>query len=343
MAFESELSALYGQLSKTTTEVPVTVPIETAQVPVVQPPVEVPKVDIPAVAQVPVIEAPVKLDGIVEDWDTQAPKAETTVTIPEFDFAALAKELGVTEVKTKEELIAKVSEIKAKATTAPQEPTVLPQDLAKAVEIAKQGGNYLEYLKVAAVDWSKEDPVILFENWVYDRFAKGGKTSEQIDEYLGKIDEFDKEVRGIELQNQYIAYQNQQRIIIENQARLEKQERDATARRTLDSMNDIYGFKLSGTNKEELFSDFTTPAGQALLAQAGGNYKKALEGLFTFKYGAKIDQFRKKQLHDLTKRELLNELQNPKITSPSEIANAAVIEKDPIKLYLSELSQKQGL
>lgn len=350
MTLEDELNSLLLQLPAKapveTPPAPAAPTLDTHVTPPVDPaPVEAPKVVTPPVAQTPPVATPEpSLDEPVDDWELDTPKpAEPAPTT--LDIQAIAKELGVENVKTKEDLVKTLSELKIKAEAASKNIEVLPEDLAKAVDIAKQGGNYLEYLKVSAVDWQKQDPVLLFENWVYDRMAKQNKTAEEIDAYLDKIDDIDKELRGQELQAQYINYQNQQRMAIENQAKAEKQQFEASARAALNSISDIYGFKLNQSHRDSLYHDFTsTPVGKALLAQSGGDFKSALEGLFNVKYGAKIDQFRKQQLKNSVKRDLLNELQNPKITVPANVTTPVRDEKvDPIKTYLSELQVKMGL
>lgn len=309
-------------------------------VPVVEPKVAEPTPASAVAAAEPVVD----LDAPVENWEIDAPVAPVPEPVVQLDVQTLAKELGFESAKTKEELAKAIAEVKIKAEAASKNIEVLPEDLTKAVEIARQGGNYLEYLKVSSVDWSKQDPISLFENWVFDRLAKQNKTVEEIDAYLDKVDDVDKDLRGRELQMQYTNYQNQQRAAIEAQTRQERQQFENATQAALNSISDVYGFKLSQSHKETLFRDFTSSQiGRALLAQSNGDFKQALTGLFNVKYGAKIDQFRKQQIKNSTKRELLNEITNPKITVTGALAQPSIDKIDPIKTYLSELQTKTGL
>lgn len=350
MSLEEELSKAFGQLAAQPVETPLVVTTSEPIAPIVAPaapaaPVEPPKVE-PAPVVAPVVEAPeVNPDALVENWDV-IPSAESVVTqAPAADFSDIAKVLGLGEVKAKEDIVNAVTALKIKAEAQSKDVSVLPEDLAKAVDIAKQGGNYLDYLKVASVDWSKADPVILFQDWVFDRSAKQGKTAEEVEAYLEKIDDFEKEIRGVELQNQYIQFQTRQKQDIENQVKFEKQERDAAARRAIESTDSVLGFKISPSQKEELFSEFSiSPVGRALLAQTGGDYKKAVERLALMKYGDKMDAVRRKQIEALSKRSLLKELNNPNITAPGQVAgNVNTTPLNPIDVYFSELKQKTGL
>jgi len=345
---EQGLQDIYSQLSVKPVEPATTLEthVSPPQPPALAAPVAAVTPNVEPVATVVPVVAPmvVDVDTPVENWELDAPEPVTPVA-PVIDFQSIAKELGFENVKTKEEFAKQVSEIKIKAEAASKNIEVLPQDLAKAVDIAKQGGNYLEYLKVSAVDWAKQDPILLYENWVYNSLAKNGKNVEEIDEFLDKQSDIEKDLKGRELQNQYIGFQQQQRSNIENQTRAEKQQFDGAVQTALTSLNDIYGFRLNESQKETLYRDFTTnQIGRALLAQTGGDFKQALTGLFNIKYGDKIDRFRKQQIKNATKRELLEEIQNPKLTTPANVGTPLSTEKvDPLKLYFDEVKFKTGL
>jgi len=347
MTLEEELAGIVSKLNPTPTPAPASpeANIQNHVTPPQPAPVVEPKVAPAApVAVAPVVEPVVDLDAPVDNWEIDAPVSPAPEAPLQLDVQTLAKELGFESAKTKEDLAKAIAEVKIKAEAASKNIEVLPEDLTKAVEIARQGGNYLEYLKVSSVDWSKQDPISLFENWVFDRLAKQNKTVEEIDTYLDSVNDVDKDLRGRELQMQYTNYQNQQRAAIEAQARQERQQFENATQSALNSISDVYGFKLSQSHKETLFRDFTSSQiGRALLAQSNGDFKQALTGLFNVKYGAKIDQFRKQQIKNSTKRELLNEITNPKITSPGAIAAPSTDKIDPIKTYLSELQIKTGL
>jgi len=180
---------------------------------------------------------------------------------------------------------------------------------------------------------------------MYDRLGAQGRKAEEIDNYLDKIDEVEKEARGIELVGQYISHQRAEQSRIQNQAVIEKQQREVAARQALDSFNDVYGFKLSYGHKEELFKDLTTTAyGRALVAQTGGDFRQAARGLFLLKYGDTVDKIRRKQLEDVAKRDYISSVTNAKITSPGEPANPGTPKKEyGLQEYLEQLKQSQGL
>ena len=278
------------------------------------------------------------VDGMIDDWDVSQPKPDTN------DISELAKEFGFDNVKSKSDFAQAVKQLK-ESTNQSSLLDNIPSELAQAVKLAAQGNkNYYEYLRATAVDWSKQDPTALFENWVFDKLSEQGKTAEEIEEYINRIDPMDKNLRGRDLQRQFSDQQRQQQEYIRQQAAQEAFVFETKTKSALESLNDVYGFKLNPVHKQALLQDFVnTPVGRALLAQTGGDYTKALQGLFNVKYGEQIDKFRRDRVRNVAKRELLNDLQRPQLNTPTNAAAPSQEKVDPIALYLKELKAKSGL
>lgn len=294
-----------------------------------------------ATEEVTVAPSPqVEVGHLVENWDDTVQPPAVSPSNDVTNLSALAKELGFEGVTTKEELITRVSESKAQK----GQPTALPTDLAKAVEIASQGGNYLEYLQVSSVDWSKQDPLTLYENWVFDNLVQKGKTAEEIDAYLDRVDDLDKEMRGVELRNQLVTNQLQRKQSIEHQTQVAQQQFEVSTQKALSQIDDVYGFKLSALQKDSIMRDFThSPLGRILVSQTNGDFKEALVGMFNLKYGSKIDNFRRQQIKNATKRDLLNEMTNAKITPPGSQPAQPSATIPAINAYLEQLKTQTGL
>lgn len=285
----------------------------------------VPDVIVPTVA--PVVDA----NAFVDVWDTDpstvstpvatAPVAQAPVATPQ-DFSYLADVLGKEKITSKEELLSAVNEVKSKAEVV----TGLPENLTKALEIAKQGGNYLEYLGVSVVDWSKEDPITLYENYVIDQYTRqdGTVDYEKVDKILDKIDEDDKEMRGMDLQKQYINYQAQQKNALEQQARNSRMNFEQTIRKTLDGVSEIAGFKLSPTHKEDIYAYIAK--GEDLRNQ---DINQRIHNAFITKYWGKIDGYRKTQIKNSALKNILEQVTVSDITP----VNSAPLTSDAPKGY----------
>lgn len=362
---QTELAQLLGDLAKTATSSTAVEPtpsdnsgITTTPTPTVEPAPVVPNVVPPVVTPEPVaiVAKPDNLETIVEAWDEDASGTAPTVpsatqpattSAPSFDFSKMANVLGK-EIKTEDELVTTISDLKKVVDSYSQEKTSIPQDLAKAIEIAKLQGNYLEYLNVSSVDWNKQDPVEVFENYIIDRAtdASGNVDYEKVDAYLDKIDDFEKEVKGRELILNYVNAQKQVQAQIEAKAVEEKRQREQGLRVALDSVSDINGFKLSPTHKEEIFNAFVSGnAIKNMFYDGAGklDFNKVVKALFITKYWDKVDNFRKQQVRNAAKREILENLTQPSLSTASSVVNPAP-SKNGYSLddYVADLKKQKG-
>lgn len=355
---EKDINDLFGQLiAQNGNTAPATQPTTEPTVPVNQPPVvpvttaqpQVPTATVPNVeptAQtapvVPATPTTVDLDAVVSNWDSPEPVSSepvVPVTAPvqttTNDLFEVAKVLNLGEIKSKEEFVRAAQELKAKADSL----GVLPDDLAKAVEIAKLGGNYLEFLNVSVIDWASQDPVVLYENYVIDRYTKDGKVdSEKVDKLLDRMDEDEKELRGLELQNQYMAIQNQQKQNIEQQARASRTQFESEVKRAVDSMDAIAGFKLSPNHKTEILKDILSGADLK-----HNDLRSRVEALALRKYWGKMDEYRKTQIKNATAKQMLDEATFPKLTSTTQPASPDSKSAEPLWMgYLKEIEQRNA-
>lgn len=328
---QSELQDLIGQMSAQVTkpqEPVATTPnpdpsVQTTPAAVTEVPNAVPAttpVTEPAKVQEPA-KTSIDVDAVVEDWETKAPTTavpasatpvvETPKVHESIDFSEFAKVLNKETIKSKEELISTVQEKMKDAELL----TKVPETLKKAIEIASLGGNYLEYLGVSQIDWAKEDPILLYENYVIDQYTddQGQTNYEKADTILDKLDDAEKELRGRELQRQYITYQGQQKSQYEYQARQVKQNFEQAVRKGVEGITEIAGFKLSPSKKEELYSYVIS--GQDLNQQ---NIQTRLFNAFITKNWGALDSFRKTQIKNAAQKQLLDEVTVPNITPVGE-------------------------
>lgn len=351
---QQELGDLFASLAKESngvqqTTAPVEVPpVQTPVVtePVVQAPVSTPNVA-PAPNATPALTVATPTPvvspdtvGGVDGWDNSVVTAPVTsapvvapVSTPTVDFSDFAKVLGQ-DVKTKDELVSLVATVKAKA----DELSTLPENLSKAIEIARLGGNYLEYLGVSAIDWGKEDPVTLYENHVINQFSdqEGKVDYEKVDRILDKMDDDEKELRGRDLQRQYISIQSQSKHQAEAQARAQRSAFEQSVRRTVDSLSEVHGFKLSPAHKEELYSEIVR--GEDLRPT---DVSQRVVNRFVTKYFGKIDSFRKEQIKNAAKREILEQAQLPNLTTTTEATSTAPDRGYNLGDFLKELENKK--
>jgi len=304
----------------------------------------------PAAAQTPPVEpsTPVSpVDGLIEDWDspaqgapsqetptTPAQTAPTTAVDPE--LLSIAKVLGKEEIKSTKEVVTVVEEMKKELESL----KALPDDLAKAVEIAKSQGNYLEYLQVGAVDWSKEDPVVLYENYVEEQFydpQTGLVDYERVDKFLERLDDDEKEFRGKELQRNYIAYQKQQKEAILAQARAQKEQFERSVKQAIEELKDVNGFVVSPAKKAELL-DYVLSGADLKVSDV----KTRVINAFLHKNFQSIDKYMKTKIQNAVKREILQEAQLPDVQPSTQPVETTPQKGYSLSDYLADLQKQRG-
>jgi hypothetical protein len=329
------------------TEPQASIPPTETEVPVTE---ETPKADAPTAAapETPKVETPVedKVESSWSDWDTpEVPKADATApaVVPNEIFTDLSKALGV-EIKTKDDIVA-AYKAQAEKTALPDN---LPSELKKAIELASQGADYLEYLKVNTVDYGKADPVQLYEDYIIDSMSdKDGNVAdpEKLDEYLDSLSDLDKTIRGNEIKRQLISAQAQRTAQLEQEARMSREKHDTELKAALRSMDEVDQFKITDFHRTELFNWISSgKIMQDLFYDANGQFDavKVSKIAFRNKYHDKLDAYQKTKLRNATKREILKDITNQDITSPKQPANPEPKKGYGIGDYIQSLQDQMN-
>lgn len=284
----------------------------------------------PVVTQVPAQVEP----SVIDNWDTIVADTEIKSVAPvEFDFTTIGKDLGL-EVRTKDELVNQVRAIRTQADQLKQERDSLlsnvPQDLVKAIDLAKKGGDYLGYLGIGATDYATADPVEVYTKFVENSLTdpKTGVTDwDKVDSHLDKLDDADLEIRGRQIQLQYVQYQNEQRAQKEQQIYAQRQEQERDIRQAVDRLEKVGDFKVSSTHKQEIYQDLLAdPLKDYRKGNGQFDFEKLARDRFILKNYEKLDKFRQQQIKNAAKREILNEITNPELTKPGALP-APIVKK----------------
>lgn len=255
-------------------------------------------------------------EGIV---DLDIPEQTVETTTPEaFDFDSFVKDIGV-EVKSKDEFKTKVKELMAK-----EDPLKgIPDNLRKAVEFAKSGGDPLQYLKISQVDYSQIEPGVLYENHILSTVGDKAKAQE----YLDSLSPLAKEIEGERLKTQYIQMQNQQELQLrqelEANAKQElkrKAENEQRLRETINKVDDVAGFKVKPSQKDRFLKDVTEgKLTQKLFFNEKGeyDYDKMFKINFLAENFDQIQKYYKGKVKTETTKSIINDLQNVQIDKPT--------------------------
>jgi hypothetical protein len=309
----------------------------------------------PTEAPVPAVVAPtaevkteVKEEGPFSDWDSPSEPTQavtpTAGTLPTEVFSELGKALGLDKVQGKEDVVAAISALRAEAEKVKADKTQIHPELQKAIELNQKGGDFYEYLKVTSADYSKANPVTLYEDYVIEQFADatGLVDEDKVNNYLDSLPDEEKELRGRELQRKLVHEQARRVAEIENDANMRKQKHDAELKAALGGLTEVDGFKVDDSHRRDLFDWVTGKMMKDLFYGADGSLdpQKVARVAFRNKYHDKLDSYYKSKIRNTTKREILAEVTNAQITSPAISANPSPAKGYGINEYINSLEQK---
>lgn len=292
------------------------------------PQVETEKVSPPTEVQ----SAPRKVEEppVLENWDKSVkdePKTTTEPAItPEPYHVQIAKKVGI-ELKDEDDLIAKLK-------ADPYEG--VPNNLKKAVELAKKQGDFLSLLKVSQVDYSQIDPVGLYEADILGKAAD----KQAAKEYLDSISPIQKQIEGDRLKQNYIYQQKMQEQELFRAADAEKAQavavRAQAETQLQEALNktesiDVAGYKLKLESKHkrqlaenlkssEFWNDnrYKTPKGYDI-------ERKVRDEFLTANWDT-VQQFLQERVKTATLKEIQQEVQN--VDLEKNTAREQVVQKN---------------
>lgn len=305
------------------------VPVVNSSPTPVEPKVEVKDTPVVETPATPVEPAPVDLDN----WDDSQPSDPKPQEIDPF-----FKEVGI-EAQSWDEVKTKLKERLVKEE--------YPDNLKKAIEVFKKGGDYLEVLKINSVDYSKIDPIQIYESHIHSNAVN----PDEAKAYLDGKSEVEKRIEGKRLQQQYINYQKQQESDLMQKLEAEaarkaeaKKVADERLKSTLDKVEKIAGLTVKPHHKAEIFDAITTGRMQRELFfdQKTGEYdfNSMVETYFLKKNLPKIMDHLKKVTETTTKRTFLQEITNAEITKPSEKPKPETENRSQLERYVDSLKPK---
>lgn len=308
-----------------------------------------------------------KVADVELSWDTEEaePKKESKV---DFDFSELGGALELGEVKTKEEFIAKASELKSKLKQFEEAPlSGIPDEFKEVIKVAK-AGDWRSYLAEESVDWSKLDPAGLFEDeWIKTnsrnpRFYTDGKLNQDmLEEALAGIPEASKYYEGTRIQQGLIEQQQRRKaqIAVEAEQKLARAEKVlSTATKNLQEILpfESYGIKFGPKHSSEIYQGISNSkltrkhlgVDYESLVRSGADMTAISATIAKAEYAEKMLKFKADNSRVQGKKEILELTQNAQIKSPGSAAKpeSEQKQKSPMEIYREKLlsqQQKGGL
>lgn len=272
---------------------------------------------------------------VVTSWDADE-TTSTKVEAPKADWTKIGSALELQDVKDEDQIVSKVSELKTKLKEYEEKPLAgIPDDFKEVIEITKSGGNWKDYLASQIVDYTKVDPVQLFEDEFFQdavknpKFFVDGKFDQSLAEAeLDRMTDFQKTHYGRQIQEGKMHQQRQRQLEIKAkaEARLANAEKSlSTATRDLNELLpfESHGIKFEPKHSSEIYQGITSSkltkellgVSYEALVQSGADMKAVAKTIAAAKYAEKMIKFKSQSAKVEAKKELLDKTQNPQIRS----------------------------
>jgi len=255
-----------------------------------------------------------------DSWDTEAPVEVVSSDSKEsaFDFGEISKEFGFEEIKTKDEFISKLKNefttLKSKDFEVSKVLEDVPATLAEAVMIAKEGGDYLEYLNIGKVDYSIYSDKDLVANSIANYFLdEEGKVNEdELNDYVESLPEKQVQIEADKIRKQLDFNKLNVKNKILSDATKKKELRLKEITEAVNKTESISGYKLNPYHKQKMITEFEKDNVIKALFYTDGKFdaSKAIDTYFKVSNWDKIENFRKNKIRNETKKMIVDEMSN---------------------------------
>jgi len=280
----------------------------------------------------------------ISDWDVTP--TETGEDAAEFDYKSLASEVGF-EATGKEDFVQKINDMKAKA-EVPDPLEKLPTKLKKAIEIASQDGNYMEYLQITDVDYNAYKNIDLVTNDYAQMLidANGVVDEDRLNAVMDSMTDADIDRRGLELKQTLGQRQAQIAANIEADASRNREIATRELKSVLEGFNEYRGFKYGPTHKKQIFDGVSSGdmIGQMFHGSDGKiDQAKVVKAFANHLFGDKQHEFTKQQSATKATKKVLDKLSNKQIEPKGKLVGVKPTGGEKtIQQSLAEDVEKNG-
>lgn len=259
-------------------------------------------------------------------WEQEDSKGETTLETnesSEIDFSSLSNALGI-EGTNQQSIVEEFNTLrqqnedyKKKVEELSVEPKFADEKLAKANEIAKNGGDYLGYLDISQTDWDLvSDTDLVVATQLQPIF---GEDVDGMNKYLSELDQVQLKLKGQEIRNKLKLEQQQSMEQIRRDAAEKRRKTDESIRKSLDETNTLYGVKLNSAKKKELYNSLTTGDFLKELFYTDGkpDSKKMVTNAYLLTNIKEIMKVNVSNAMNSGKKQVFDEASNPQVKRPN--------------------------
>jgi hypothetical protein len=325
--------------------------VETPEVEI--PEVETPEIETPEIetpeTETPEVETPeteeveneFDEDGNLVNWDSEITTEETpeveTPVIPTVNYTDIGTDLGFENIANQEELKAAIeTKIKAAKEEGNNILEGVPAKLIEAIDLAKQGADYVGYLSETEVDYSQfnNQELVALKLQKYFKNEDGTINDEKLQERIDAMDEVDVQLHADDVRQRLEAKQKERLETKKRNAVVFREKENQKATSTIAKLDSIANLKLKDTHKAEVLKVITS--GNLSQTVFGENakgeldYNKVAEIVFYSLYGKQIQNVNSQRVRNQSKREMLDSMSNKEKKGSQSRVNPATTKESPM-------------
>ena len=279
-------------------------------------------------------------DVLIFDEQEDSP-AENKPTFTAEVAEKLKAEVGI-EVTSQEQLVATIKQLKEKAEKV--ETIFASEDIKAANEIAKQGGNWQEYLQVSSTDW---DAIADEQLVMWQLETELGNKDEALQAYE-EMSELMRKREAKRLRNEQKLIQSEQKAQIQDKARKQQEQYVKGIEAALSELNEVGKVRINDSDKERLKKlvltyDEKLRANEMqkkyfLNDKGEVDFKKMMQSIAKLENYDRVVAVAMKQGKNIGKRETIEKVSN--LTNPRQNQTVQdVTNRKPLTAYESFLER----
>lgn len=258
------------------------------------------------------------------------------------DLKQIGNDLGFGEVKSKDEFVSKVNELKKIQELQKN----LPSDLVEALAVAKDGGDYKEFLGISSVNYDEFSNRELVEASVEKYFKRedGSIDEERLVEFVDSKSPEEINMMGDQVRENLKLKQAQKVDTFKQRLTEKKSQIDNKLKSYISSLSSVAGVKVSDAEKDVLYREissgeiykrsFTDDSGER-------SPEKEVQNYFKIKYFDKILQLAKTSSAKEGKKDVIKKLTNSNVKQTRPSTKVAGNQSTPsaLDLYIKSLQK----
>jgi len=293
-------------------------------------------------------------DAEDEDWGDNdwlsEDEPEAVAKENDASFDEIADVLGMGGFSDKQSVLDEIKtinkereELRVQVEKAKSETPFANDDIKRANELAKSGGDFNSYLQLSQVDYNQvDDDTLLMEGLIKPSFG----TEDEALEYFNGMTEPQKKMEAQRFRAGLIQEQDQKKQELFKAANDRRKTVNEGITKSLKGVDELFGMKLSNADKKKMFGKLTSDKGLVndIFYDKKGNldYNKMVKTAYILENFEAIVKNAITKSRNKANKEILDEVTQPNLgKKSSKVSKKATVVQTPLEKYMSGLQNRE--